>query len=78
MSKPAIRQGKLTRELPPFADDDEVLNFRQWITLNGIGARTGRRILKSDNRPVITMLSARRLGITKRANRIWQQSRERR
>jgi hypothetical protein len=58
--------------------DDEVLTFHQWCDLNKISARNGRRILKGPNGPIITQLSARRIGITRRANRIWQQSRERR
>jgi hypothetical protein len=58
-------------------DDNRVLSFRQWCILNGISARTGRRILASGAGPVVTQLSARRIGITIRANREWQESRER-
>ena len=58
-------------------DDNRVLSFRQWCFLNGISARTGRRILASGNGPTVTQLSDRRIGITIRANREWQEARER-
>jgi hypothetical protein len=58
-------------------DDDEVLTFAEWIALNKISARNGRRILKSQNGPIVTMLSERRIGITRGNNRRWQKSRER-
>jgi hypothetical protein len=58
-------------------DDNRVLSFRQWCALNGVSARTGRRILASGAGPVVTQLSARRIGITIRANREWQAARER-
>ncbi len=76
-----IRQRKIAPAVPAFADDDEVLSFREWCRVNGISTRTGRRIIADpdpDNRPVITQLSARRIGVSRRNNRIWQQSRERR
>ena len=63
--------------LPPALLDDRCLTFREWCQLNSIGQRTGRRILASGNGPVMTQLSERRIGITVRANREWQQSRER-
>ena len=58
-------------------DDDRVLTFNQWCALNGIGKRTGRRILRSGNGPVVTQLSERRIGITVGNNRRWQESRAR-
>jgi hypothetical protein len=57
--------------------DDQVLTFFEWCQLNRFSERTGRRILKGPDRPKVTMLSARRVGITVRNNRNWQQSRER-
>jgi len=59
--------------------DDQVLSFLEWCSLNRISERTGRRILNGpdSDRPAVTMLSARRIGVTVRANRQWQQSRER-
>jgi hypothetical protein len=57
--------------------DEQVLTSREWCALNGIGTRTGRRILDGPNSPEIVRLSARRIGITVRANREWQQSRSR-
>jgi hypothetical protein len=58
-------------------EDDKVLSFRQWCEINGLTERTGRRVLASENRPIVTQVSARRIGITVRNNRIWQAARER-
>ena len=68
------RAGKETSNLPSLPDDYEVLTFEEWRTLNKIKERTARRILAGpiSRRPVITQLSKQRIGITKRANRIWQ------
>jgi hypothetical protein len=51
---------------------DQVLTFFEWCRLNRISERTGRRILAGDDGPKVTMLSARRIGITVGANRRWQ------
>jgi hypothetical protein len=58
-------------------DDDKVLTFAEWCKLNRIGQRTGRRIIRSGNGPVVTQLSARRIGITVANNRAWQASKAR-
>jgi hypothetical protein len=58
-------------------DDDQVLTFSEWCALNSIGSRSGRRILASGEGPMVLQLSANRIGITRRANREWQASRER-
>jgi len=63
--------------LPATLNDHQVLTFKQWIALNNISARTGRRILAAPGGPVITRLSERRFGISVRNNRLWQQARER-
>ena len=57
--------------------DDQVLLFPEWCRLNRISERTGRRILDAPGGPVVTQLSPKRIGITVRNNRIWQQKRER-
>jgi hypothetical protein len=57
--------------------DDQVLTFLEWCRINRISERNGRRILDGPGGPVVTMLSARRIGITVGNNRIWQKSRER-
>jgi predicted site-specific integrase-resolvase len=54
-----------------------VLSFADWCRLNGVSPATGRRILKSGKGPVVTQLSARRIGITIGANAEWQSSRAR-
>jgi len=58
-------------------DDDKVLTFAEWCALNKIGQRTGRRIIRSGNGPIVTQLSDRRIGITVGNNRRWQESRAR-
>ena len=66
-------------QLRAYDNDDEVLTFKEWCQLNGIGERTGRRILAGpkSKRPTITWLSERRMGITRGNNRRWQESRAR-
>jgi hypothetical protein len=66
----------LPAALPATLHDNQVLTFRQWCGLNGISARTGRRILAAPGGPIVTRLSPRRFGITVGNNRRWQQSRE--
>jgi hypothetical protein len=58
-------------------DDDAVLTFKEWCGLNGVGERTGRRILASGNGPTIIRLTDKRIGVTRRNNRIWQAQRAR-
>jgi hypothetical protein len=57
--------------------DDQVLTFREWIALNNISWRTGRRIIDGPDPPAVVRLSARRIGITVKANREWQARRAR-
>jgi hypothetical protein len=52
--------------------DEQVLTFAEWIAINGISPRTGRRILDGPDPPAVVRLSARRIGITVKANREWQ------
>jgi hypothetical protein len=63
--------------LGPPLNDDQVLTFAEWARLNSLSPRNGRRILQSGAGPRVVQLSARRIGITIRSNREWQQSRER-
>jgi len=58
-------------------NDNQVLTFAEWCRLNSIGLRTGRRILRGPTPPKVVQLTTRRIGITVRANREWQQSRSR-
>jgi hypothetical protein len=58
-------------------EDDRCLSFRQWCELNGIGLRTGRRILANGTGPTVTMLTDKRIGIRVIDNRRWQESRAR-
>ena len=41
------------------SDDSQCLTFFEWCQLNRFSERTGRRILKSGNGPIITQLSGR-------------------
>jgi predicted DNA-binding transcriptional regulator AlpA len=54
----------------------QVLKFAEWCALVGVSAATGRRILKSGSGPVITRLSARRIGISRANHARWLASRE--
>ena len=58
--------------------DDQILTFPEWCRLNRVSERTGRRILAAPGGPVVTWLSTHRMGITVRANRDWQQSKQKR
>ena len=73
------RQRKLAQltPLPIYDRDDEVLTFAEWCALNKISARTGRRVIGSSGGPIVTQLSARRIGISRGNNRRWQESRKR-
>jgi hypothetical protein len=73
------RYGK-SRKLPVLIsrdDDDAVFTFLEWCEINHISQRQGRRIIKAPGGPIVTQLSAKRIGITRRNNRVWQASRER-
>ena len=58
-------------------DDHRVLSFREWCGLCGFSEATGRRIIKAGEGPIVTQLSARRIGITIANNAAWQASRAR-
>jgi hypothetical protein len=57
--------------------DSQVLTFAEWCELNSFSLRTGRRILRSGNGPVVTQLSSKRIGITIANDRKWKLTRER-
>jgi hypothetical protein len=63
--------------IPVFQNDDQVMSFAQWCELNGFSQPTGKRVLARGDCEYI-QLSARRIGITVRGNREYQQSRTRR
>ena len=73
------RQASLSRRWThfPVDDDDAVLTFAEWCSLNGFSQRTGRRVLSSGNGPIVTQLSPKRIGVTRGNNRRWQASRAR-
>jgi hypothetical protein len=58
-------------------DDNRVLSFRDWCDLNAFSLATGHRHIKAGTGPIITQLSARRIGVTIGNNRRWQESRAR-
>jgi hypothetical protein len=57
--------------------DDRCMTVLEWAAVCGISSRTARRILAGPDGPEIVWLSKRRIGITVKANREWQQSRAR-
>ena len=75
-SKRKMRPSALDAPLA-LLNDNQVLTFHEWVRLNRISERTGRRILKSGDGPTVVQLSAKRIGITVGANREWQAARER-
>jgi hypothetical protein len=79
-TEPEAERRRIQRQLllQHCLDDDRVLTFNEWCEVNSIGKRTGRRILASGKGPVVTQLTARRIGITVGNNRCWQQARARR
>ena len=56
-------------------DDQRVMTIAQWAKVNGFSIWTGQRLLKAGKGPVVTQISDRRIGITVRNNRAWQESR---
>jgi hypothetical protein len=66
-------------EYPERGFDDEVFSIAQWCKANRFSLRTGKRILANEPGygppPDIVRLSPHRLGITRRANRKWQDAR---
>jgi hypothetical protein len=73
----AERRRQVERDEPTQYSDHRVLSFRQWCELNGFSVATGRRLISAGEGPIITQLSARRIGITIANNCTWQASRAR-
>jgi hypothetical protein len=63
--------------LPAVLNDNQVLRFSEWCSLNDISPRTARRLFARGDGPATTQLSPKRVGITVRANKEWQARRER-
>jgi hypothetical protein len=56
---------------------DQILTMDEWCCLNRISIRTGRRIIKSGHGPVVTQVSAQRIGVLVKDNARWQAARAR-
>jgi predicted DNA-binding transcriptional regulator AlpA len=56
---------------------DQVLSVPEWAMLNNLSLHTAYRVLASPDAPVTVQLSENRVGITRRANLDWQESRVR-
>jgi predicted DNA-binding transcriptional regulator AlpA len=56
-------------------DDDVVDPFKAWCAANHISEATGRRLIERGDGPAIVRLSARRIGIRRKDNRAWLESR---
>jgi len=59
---------------PPLSDD-EGLNHKEWCRENGFSISTGHRIRQSGDGPKFIRVSKRRVIVTRRENRRWQDSR---
>ncbi len=70
------RAGGVASPFPP-SHDDYVLTLAEWCALNRFSQRTGRRVIRSGNGPVVTRLTERLLGVRVTDNHRWQQSRAR-
>src|SRR5260221_9640606 len=69
------RREQSERDLAAFRDDDyAVLTFPAWCRLKGISESTGRRLRRTGRGPPFIWLSARRLGITRKADREWTEA----
>jgi hypothetical protein len=47
-------------------DLDRINSFSEWCARSGFSEATGRRLLRSGKGPIVTWLSARRMGIRER------------
>jgi hypothetical protein len=57
--------------------DAQVLTLFEWAQLARISVRTARRLIARGHGPVVTMLSAKRIGVSMGAHKRWLASRER-
>ena len=57
-------------------DDDRVLTFEEWCSLNSFSPSTGYRLIASGQGPTFVRLSARRKGVTVGENRRWLATRQ--
>jgi hypothetical protein len=76
-TRPSLLLLKAGGKKPLPTHPNQILLFLEWCELNRISPRTGRRILASDNRPVVTQLSKQRIGITVANNAAWHAARAR-
>jgi hypothetical protein len=56
-------------------DDDWIMPFSLWCQINNFSEATGRRLRRAGKGPVFTQISDRRIGVSIRANRRWQEAR---
>jgi hypothetical protein len=56
-------------------DDDVVDSFKDWCIACDISEDTGRRLIANGVGPAIVRLSERRIGIRRKDNRAWLESR---
>ena len=61
----------------PDLEDHRVLSFKEWCALCGFSAATGRRVIAAGIGPIVTQLSARRIGVSIANHLAWQASRAR-
>jgi hypothetical protein len=54
---------------------DACMTILEWATINSLSERQARRVLASDDGPVVTHLSVKRRAVTVRHNREWLERR---
>ena len=65
-------QPRLLPALPAILNDNQVLTFKQWTALNGISARTGRRILKAPGGTIVGGNNRARRRHERHMSRLWR------
>ena len=77
-SRHTKQQGRFALQQGPLAlAESRVMTFPEWCAINGFSQRTGRRLIQRGEGPIITQLSAHRIGVTIANDRAWKASRER-
>lgn len=57
--------------LPPYLNDDKVIDLTMFSAMAGVSIATTRRLLKNGQGPRLVRMSARRVGVRVRDARHW-------
>jgi len=66
----------MTDDIAKEASLDHVYSWLEWCRIAGLSDSTGYRLRISGNGPVITRLSARRIGVRRRHHLEWLEARK--